>query len=470
MDRMRFLLAAALTALISACSLGPDYVRPTAEVPEAFKESGPWKVAEPRDSENRGAWWQIFNDPRLNELEEQVALSNQNLIAAEANFRQARALVQAARAGYFPQVGAEATASRARGISFRNTAGSGSSSASYLLSADASWELDLWGRVRRSVESSQAGAQASAADLEALRLSTRAELALNYFQLRTVDAQKRLLEETVASFRQFLELTRNRYAAGIVSQVDVLQAETQLKTTQAQLIDLDVQRTQLEHAIALLIGTPPARFSLEPSPLDGTPPPIPLSQPARLLERRPDISAAERRVAAANAQIGVAKAAYFPAITLSSTAGFASSAFSDWLSWPNRIWSLGSGVTQTIFDGGLRSAQMDEARAVYDATVAGYRQTVLNGFVEVEDNLAALRILEEEARVQNEALGAARQSVVITTNQYKAGIVSYLNVIIAQTTALNDERTAIDILGRRMAASVQLIRAMGGGWERAAAP
>ena len=245
----------------------------------------------------------------------------------------------------------------------------------------------------------------------------------------------------------------------------MLQAETQFRTTQAQAMDLGVQRTQLEHAIALLIGTPPAQFSLAPAPLDSIPPRIPLSQPSELLERRPDIAAAERRVAEANAQIGVAKVAYFPAITLSSTAGFAASSFSNWLSWPSRVWSLGAGLTQTIFDGGLRSAQMDEARAAYDATVAAYRQSVLTGFLEVEDNLAALRILADEGKVQNEALKAAQQSVAITTNQYKAGIVSYLNVIIAQTTALSTERSSIDILGRRMAASVQLIRAMGGSWD-----
>lgn len=466
MNKECLLLALVLTALISACSVGPDYVKPTAEVPAEYKESGPWKVAEPRDSVPRGAWWQVFNDPLLNGLEEQVAVSNQNLIAAEANFRQAQALVQAARSGYFPQVGAGASVNRSG--SGKSSSTSGGSGTNFLLNASASWELDLWGRVRRSVEASKAGAQASAADLESLRLSTQSQLALDYFLLRTVDARKQLLESSVTSFEKFLELTRNRYTAGIVSQSDVLQAETQLRSTQAQSIDLGVQRAQLEHAIALLIGKPPAQFSLAVAPLDSIPPRIPLSQPSELLERRPDIAAAERRVAEANAQIGVAKVAYFPAITLSATAGFAASSFSNWLSWPSRVWSMGVGLTETIFDGGLRGAQVDEARATYDATVAGYRQAVLTGFQEVEDNLAALRILEEESRVQDQALKAAQQSLNITTNQYTSGIVSYLNVIIAQTTYLSSEQNSIDILGRRMSASVQLIKAMGGGWDTSA--
>jgi NodT family efflux transporter outer membrane factor (OMF) lipoprotein len=433
-------------------------------VPAEYKESGPWKVAQPQDNISRGAWWRIYNDSRLNELEEQVAVSNQNLIAAEANFRQAQALVRAARSGYFPQVSAGASVTRARSPSGKNLAGSGSISTNYLLSAEASWELDIWGRVRRSVEASRAGAQASAADLESLRLSSQAELALNYFQLQTVDAQKQLTEAMAASFQQFLKLTKNLYTSGLVSQADVYLAETQFRTTQAQAIDFGVQRAQLEHAIALLIGKPPAQFSLPPAPLNNNPPLIPLSQPSELLERRPDIAAAERRVAEANANIGIAKVAYFPAITLSSTAGFAASSFSNWLTWPNRVWSLGSVLIQTVFDGGLRSAQIDEARAVYDATVAAYRETVLTGFLEVEDNLAALRILEEEVMIQDQAVQAARLVLNITTHQYEAGAVSYLNVLVTQTTALGNERTALTLAGRRLAASVLLVKALGGGW------
>lgn len=460
---VKFLLTIAATTLICACSVGPDYVKPTADVPAEFKESGPWKVAQPQDDIDRGAWWRIFNDSRLNELEEQVAVSNQNLIAAEANFRQAQILVRAARSGYLPQVGAGASVTRARSAS-KSSAGSGNISNNFLLSAEASWELDIWGRVRRSVEASQSGAQASAADLESLRLSAQAELALNYFQLQTVDAQKRLFEATVSSFQQLLDLTKSRYDEGVVSRTDVLLAETQLRTTKVQAMDLGVQRAQLEHAIALLIGKSPAQFSLQTVNLDIIPPRIPSSQPSELLERRPDIAAAERRVAEANAKIGIAKAAYFPSITLSSTAGFAASSFSNWLTWPNRVWSLGTALAQTVFDGGLRSAQVDEARAVYDATVATYRETVLTGFQEVEDNLATLRILEEETIIQDQAVKASQQALEITANQYQVGTVAYLNVLVAQTAVLANERTALALAGRRLTASVLLVKALGGGW------
>lgn len=459
MKRIGYSFVPLLLTLLTACSVGPDYVRPTSVTKPEFREDSTWKVARPRDSSNRGHWWRSFNDPALDGLEEQVSISNQTIKSAEAQYRQARALVQASRSGYFPQITAEASLDRSRSSSTHHT------STTQLLGVDASWELDVWGRVRRSVESSQAGSQASAADLESVRLSIQAELAVDYFQLRTIDAQKRLMDETVSSYRNYLELTKNRYAAGVASQADVLQAETQLKSAQAQNIDLGIQRSQLEHAIALLIGKIPAEFSLTPVPLDTPPPPIPPFLASELLERRPDIAAAERRVAAANARIGLAEVAYFPSITLSATAGFAASSFSNWLSWPNRVWALGAIIAQTVYDGGLRGAQVDEARAVYDDTVASYRQTVLTAFQEVEDNLAALRILKEEAGVQDETLRAARQSLEITTNQYKAGIVGYLNVIIAQTTALSAERDSIGILGRRMAASANLIKATGGGWD-----
>jgi NodT family efflux transporter outer membrane factor (OMF) lipoprotein len=463
MKIMKPILPVAVATLLTACNVGPDYVRPTAAVPAAFGESAPWRVAQPRDNAQRGPWWHIYEDPRLNGLMEQVTFSNQSLKAAEATYRQARALVQAAASGYYPQVSAGALLERARS----NSSNRSGTSSNYLLSAAASWELDLWGRVRRSVEASRADAQASAADLESLRLSIQAELVGDYFQLRTIDAQKRLLDETVSSYGQYLELTRNRHAAGVASPADVFQAETQLRSSQAQAIDLGVERAHLEHAIALLIGRAPAEFTLTPIPLDGTPPPSPPGLPSRLLERRPDIAAAERRVAAANARIGVATAAYYPAITLSSSAGFASSSLSNWLSWPGHVWALGSAIAQTVYDGGLRGAQVDEARATYEATVADYRQTVLTAFQEVEDNLAALRILEQEAAAQDQALRAARQSLAITTNQYRAGIVGYLNVIVAQTTALELERDSVDLMGRRMAASVKLVKGIGGGWNAA---
>jgi NodT family efflux transporter outer membrane factor (OMF) lipoprotein len=338
------------------------------------------------------------------------------------------------------------------------------------LAANADWELDLWGRVRRSVESNAVGAQASAADLESARLSAQAQLAQTYFQLRASDTDKRLLDDTVAALERSLQLTQNRYTAGVAAKVDVIQAQTQLRTTQAQAIDLGVQRAQLEHAIALLVGKAPSELSISAGALGALPPPAPVGLPSALLERRPDVAAAERRVAAANAQIGVAKAAYFPSLTLSASGGYQSTSLADWLTAPSRFWSIGPALAATLFDGGLRRSQTEEAIANYDATVAEYRQTVLTGLQEVEDNVAALRILEQESAVQREALDAARQSLELTLNQYKAGTVSYLNVVTAQTTALASERTAVDILGRRLVASVLLVRALGGGWSAGALP
>ncbi len=328
-----------------------------------------------------------------------------------------------------------------------------------------SWEPDLWGRVRRTVEANRASAQASAADLQAARLSAQAQLAQNYLQLRVLDAQQQLLEDTIAAYQRSEQLTQNQYAVGVVPKVDVIQAQTQLKSTQAQALDVGVQRAQLEHAIALLAGQPASTFSIARAPLVAVAPAIPVGVPSALLERRPDIASAERRMAAANAQIGVAKAAYFPALTLSASAGFESSSFANWLTLPSRVWAIGPALAQTLFDAGLRRAQSDAAIAAYDAEVAAYRQVVLAGFGEVEDNLAALRILEQEAQVQNEALQLARQSVLLTTNQYRAGTVSYLNVVTVQATALASENAALGILNRRLAASVLLIKALGGGWN-----
>jgi len=458
--------------LLIACTMGPDYIRPTAEAPDGFKELNGWKRTQPKEDIIRGAWWELFNDPQLNLLEEKVNISNQNLVAAEAQFRQARALVQAARASYFPT--ATISPSYTRSLRSSNLVGNSVTSTTattdYSLSGDISWELDVWGRVRRTVEANRASAQASAADLEAIRLSAQAELAQDYFQLRALDAQKQLLDETLISYEKSLELTKNRYASGVASKGDVLQAETQLKTTQAQAIDVGVQRAQLEHAIASLTGTPASLFSIPVMPLTDVPPAIPIGVPSELLERRPDIAAAERRVAAANAQIGVAEAAFFPTITLSASGGFQASNLSKWLAWPSRFWSFGPAISELVFDGGLRRALTAQARAAYDAEVASYRQTVLTGFQEVEDNLAALRILEEEARVQDEAVKAAEQSVTVITNQYKAGIVNYLDVVTTQVIALTNERTAVNILGNRMSAAVLLTKALGGGWKASALP
>ncbi len=461
------LLLTAPSMLLTACAVGSDYVRPTVEAPAAFKELDGWKAAQPRDLEIHGKWWEAFGDPLLNSLEDQVDISNQNLAQAEAQYRQARALVQSARAGYFPVVTGNVSATRSRSPSNSVNAASGGVNTARSLSLDASWEADVWGRVRRTVEANVANAQASAVDLEAARLSAHAELAQDFFQLRAVDAQKRLLEDTVAEYEKSMQLTQNQYQAGVVAKADVVQSDTQLKTTQAQAIDLGVQRAQLEHAIALLIGKPPSNFSIAPSPLPlaTVPPPIPVGVPSTLLERRPDIAGAERRVAAANAQIGVAKSAYFPSLTLSAAGGYQSTNLAQWLTAPSRFWSIGPALAENLLDGGLRRAQTEAAVAAYDASVAAYRQTVLNGLQEVEDNLVALRILEQEAQVQEQAVKSAQQSVQLTTNQYKAGIVSYLNVITVQTVAVGNERTAVDILNRRLAASVLLIKALGGGWS-----
>jgi NodT family efflux transporter outer membrane factor (OMF) lipoprotein len=464
-----FLFSGVLT-LLTGCAVGPDYVRPTAETPGSYKENAGWKVAEPRDNITKGAWWKIYNDPQLNTLEEQVNVSNQNIAVAEAQFRQATSLVQASRAGLFPVVGVSSTASRTS----RATGGSGSASRGrsttndFLLTGLVSWEIDVWGKIRRTVESSEASAQASAADLESIRLSMQASLAQNYFQLRALDAQKKLLDATVAEYQKYYDMTTNRYNSGVAAKSDVLKAETQLKTARAQAIDILVQRSQIEHAIAVLIGKPASLFSIISSPLAALPPTIPVGIPSELLERRPDIAAAERLMAAANAQIGVAKAAYYPAVTLNGSGGFDAAQLSKWLIWPSHFWTIGATAAETILDFGLRSAHTDQAIAAYDASVATYRQSVLTGFQEVEDNLAALRILEEEARVQDEAVAAARQSAVISLNQYKAGTVSYLDVVTVLTILLNNERTAIDINSRRMAASVLLIKALGGGWDSSA--
>lgn len=469
--RNSVIFAALALPALAACTVGPNYVRPQAPVPAAFKENEGWKVAQPSDGKLGQGWWQLFRDPQLSALEEQVVISNQNVLAAEAQVRQARALVQAARAGYYPTatVGASVTRSQ-RGFSSGNATGTGTSSGvinstDYSLPFDLSWEADVWGRIRRTVEASSDNAQASEADLAAAQLSAQSDLAQDYFLLRNQDAQKELLDETVAAFQKALDLTRNRYASGVAAQADVLQAETQLKTAKAQAIDLGVQRAQLEHAIALLIGKPASSFSLQPVPFAAVFPPIPAGLPSQLLERRPDIAAAERRMAAANAQIGVAKAAYYPNISISASAGLQAASLANWFTWPSRFWALGPAISQTLFDGGLRRAQTEQARAAYDHTVATYRQTVLTGFQEVEDNLAALRILEAEAQAQEDAVQSSKKSLAVTLNQYQSGIVSYINVTVAQSTELANRRTAVGILGRRLTSSVLLIKALGGGWD-----
>jgi NodT family efflux transporter outer membrane factor (OMF) lipoprotein len=467
MRRLGLLLVA-----VAGCKVGPDYVRPTVTVPAAYRESAGWKVARPQDATSRGPWWELFGDSTLPALERQVAVSNQSLAAAEAQLRQARALVSQARAALFPTLAIGASATRAEASSFSGTpavvvpvAGAPVARSSFSLPLELSWEPDFWGRIRRSVEAGQASAQASAADVETARLGLHSELAQDYFQLRVLDEEGELLTRTVAAYGKALALTESRLSNGVASRADVVQATTQLRTTQAQLIDLGIQRAQLDHAIAVLVGQPASSFHLAPSRLPEGTPTIPAGLPSALLERRPDIAAAERRVAAANAQVGVAVAAFFPSITLSASAGFQSVGLTTLLSWPSRFFSVGPALSQPLFDGGLRGAQLAQARAALDGAVASYRQTVLTAFQGVEDNLAALHLLADEAVVQDQALQSARQSLQLTGEQYQAGVASYLNVITTQTIVLASETTALQLRGRRLAAAVLLIKALGGGWR-----
>jgi NodT family efflux transporter outer membrane factor (OMF) lipoprotein len=461
-------LPLAVAATLAGCMVGPDYVRPTAPAPAAYKEAAGWKVAQPADDAPRGAWWEAFNDADLNALEAQVDISNQTIAAAAARVREATSATDAARAALWPVVGVTGSAQR-------NSVNSGSGNASgnsgsnrntsYNIALGASWEPDLWGGIRRNIESNRDLAQASDADLAAARLSVQATLAQTYLLVRVQDAQLDLLRQTVAAYERSLQLTRNQYAAGIIARGDVAQAEAQLKSTQAQVFDAMITRAQLEHAVAVLVGKAPAELTITPRELVAVYPDVPLAVPSALLERRPDIAAAERRAASANAQIGVAQAAFFPALTLSANGGLQSSVIGSLLSLPNRYWSLGAQLAQTLFDAGLRSAEKTQAIAKYDETVANYRSTVLTGFQEVEDNLVALSLLEQEATVQDAAVAAARESAAIALNQYKAGTANYLAVVVLQANALNSERTSLGILGRRLTASVGLVKALGGGWN-----
>jgi NodT family efflux transporter outer membrane factor (OMF) lipoprotein len=457
----------------SGCTVGPKYHPPVVEAPSAYKELGDWKPAQPNDQNLGGNWWTIFQDPQLDALEQQINVGNQNLKAAEAQFRQARAALRYNRADYYPTVTAGASASRQRISGRRPPATSifdGITYNDFVLPFSVSYQADVWGRIRKNVESYREQAQASAADLATVNLSMHADLAIDYFQARSLDAQEQLLNSTVKQYEQALELNQNRFAGGIASEVEVEQAKTQLQTTRAAAIDVGVLRAQYEHAVAILIGKPPAEFGLPPLPLTAPPPHVPISVPSELLERRPDIAAAERRVASANAQIGVAKSAYFPTINLSASGGFESSAITTLLNGPSGLWSIGLSAVGTVFDVGRRRALNDQARAAYDFQVAAYRENVLTGFQQVEDNLAAVRILENEANVQDEAVVAARRSLDLSTTRYKGGVTSYLEVITAQSAALSDEVTAVNILGRRMASTVLLIQSLGGGWDRSSLP
>ncbi|MDM9650748.1 efflux transporter outer membrane subunit [Pseudomonas wenzhouensis] len=472
----RTLVSLLLAGVLGGCALGPDYQRPELAAPAQFKQVEGWKAAAPADVLERGNWWALYDDAELDALVERLHVSNQNLAAAEAQYRQARALVRGARASFYPtlsgsagvtragQGGGDSTIRTADGVTVSGS-GTSSISKSYDLSLNAAWELDLWGKLRRGLEASRADFEASAADLAAVRLSLQSELVQNYLQLRILDEQKRLLDATVAAYARSLRLTENQYRAGIVPKSDVTQATTQLKSTQAQAIDLEWQRAQLEHAIAVLVGVSPAELSIAPRESLPVLPKVPVALPSQLLERRPDVAAAERRVMAANAQIGVAEAAWFPDLTISASGGYRGSSFADWIEVPNRFWSLGPQLALSLFDGGARRAELERSEAAYDQTVAQYRQAVLDSFREVEDYLVQLRVLEQESGVQQEALDAARESLRLIENQYRAGTVDFNSVVNVQVTALNNERSNLTLLGSRLTASVQLIAALGGGWQ-----
>jgi NodT family efflux transporter outer membrane factor (OMF) lipoprotein len=487
--------AAALCGVVFAagCDVGPKYAKPSAQTPVAYKELTPenyketdgWKVATPKDDALRGAWWQIFGDAKLNELEEQVNISNQNVAAAASQFLAARALVREARSQYYPTVGVNPSISYDRvpfgtigGTTSSSGTGTGSGSSStsstsfisgtfaeYALTFDASWQPDLWGRVKNMVRSNVYEAQASAADLENVRLTIEAQLAENYFELRSQDALKDLFDQTIVSYQDSLKLEQDLYQAGLATSEAVAQAETQLDETQAQDTNLGILRAQYEHAIAMLVGQPASTFSIAVAPFNANPPAIPIGVPADLLERRPDIAANERLMAQANVQIGVAKAAYYPNVTLSAAAGLENISITSWFTWPSRFWALGPSLAETIFDAGLRNATMQQYQAMYDQTIANYRESVLTAFEQVEDSLAALRILSRELAQQDAAVQAADKSLQAASSLYKAGIDPYLDVITAQTALLSNRQTAVAIRSQQMTASVQLIEALGGGWD-----
>jgi NodT family efflux transporter outer membrane factor (OMF) lipoprotein len=470
--------AALMASLAVGCTVGPDYVKPSVPdaqaykeaPPEAFNASATWTVARPSDRQLGANWWEAFGDPELNTLEAQVTEENQTLKVAEARFRQARALVGFSRAAEFPTVSVAPSIESLRDSRHHPYFSSTKTTGDFVLPFDLSYEVDLWGRIRRTVTAAGEEAQATAADLATAGLSLHAELALDYFDLRSADAQKQILDDTVKAYSEALQLTENRASGGAAPESDVAEAQTQLDTTKVQVTDSGVERAQYEHAIAVLIGKPPSSFALPPAPLTLNPPAIPVGIPSELLERRPDIAAAERRVAEANEQIGIAQAAYYPSLLLNPTTGFEGDTIATWFGWPSLFWAVGASMSETLFDGGRRKASSQSALAAYDSTVAEYRETTLGAFQDVEDNLAALRILEQEARQQEEAVASAKNSERLATDRYVGGRDTYLQVITTQTVALTNERNESDILRRRMEASVLLNKALGGGWTASDLP
>lgn len=473
-------LVGAVMLLLAGCDVGPKYETPSTPMSGVFKEATPadyriagtWRPARPSDAASRGKWWQIFGDPELDRLEDELTVANPNLVMADARFRQARAMIGFQRAAEFPTISTGVTTTSLKESGNQPYFGNHNPmpTGEMLLPFDLSYEVDVWGQVHRQVSAAREEAQATAADLETVGLSLHAELALDYIELRSADAQQKLLDDTVKAYTDALRVTKDRLAGGFAPASDVAQAETQLDTTKVQDTDIGVMRAQYEHAIAVLIGKPPAAFSLPPVPLAARPPPIAAGIPSELLQQRPDIAAAERRVAEANDQIGIAKAAYYPSVNLNAMAGFEGTTGANWFAWPSLFWAVGASLAQPLFDGGRLHAQSQQVQAAYDAAVASYRQTTLTAFQEVEDNLAALRILEREASQQREAVAAADNALRLFTNLYTGGRGTYLQVITAQEFALTNERNDVDIARRRMAASIRLVKALGGDWNVASLP
>lgn len=469
------------SALFTSCTVGPNYTKPklpaapaySEKPPASYQESPEWRAAQPSDGVIRGNWWEMFGETELSGLEAQVATANPTVAAAEASFRQARAAVRINRSSLFPTLSTDPSIT-SNHVSANSPTGSlsarGATFANFTLPIDLSYEADLWGRIRRAITAAREQYQASAADLENVKLSLQSELAIDYFEARSLDAQRELLDNNIVAFRRALELTQNRFNGGLASRAEVAQAETQLHQTEAQRIDIDEARAQYNHALAVLTGKNPESYQLAISPLKRVPPVIPTGIPSQLLERRPDIAIAERQLAAANEQIGIAKAAFYPQLVITATGGLQSGSIVNWFTWPSRLWAVGPGLSQTIFDFGRRRAQLELTEAAYDQYVGRYREAALTAFREVEDNLAALRVLEQEAAKQHDATTSAENSVELAVNRYKGGIVTYLEVITAQTIALTNQRTEVDLMRRRMDASVLLIKALGGGWDTGRLP
>ena len=477
-NRKELLVAALMACLLASCTVGPKYSTPSVPVspayreqpPASFKEVNGWMPAHPEDSQIRGNWWEVFRDPQLAVLEEQVPKANQTLKAADASFRQARTLIAINRSNLFPTVSVGPSISANRVSGYSPTGDQGFQYGLFSAGINVSWDADFWGRIRRTVNTAREQYQASAADLENVKLELQTELAVDYFEARSLDADEELLNHTVEAYEKALQITQNRYVGGVASKVDVAQAQTQLEQTQAQAIDVGSARAAYEHAIAVLIGKTPEEFKLPVSPLHVEPPAVPVGLPSQLLQRRPDIASYERQVAAANEQIGIAKAAFYPDLVISGSGGLQAGSIVNWFAWPSRFWSVGPSLLETVYDAGRRRAQLTNALAGYDLAVANYRQSALTAFQEVEDNLATLRILSEESGKQHEATLAAENSLQLSMNRYKGGLVDYLEVITAQGIALTNERSEVDILRRRMDATVGLIKALGGGWNMSELP